>query len=140
MESLPLVNGSNSSVRIQYIPTSEPVNIVEQPKEIKTKQKSLDLLFEMKQHKTPAEKQGKKIQQQFNKRRAQHRKRALEYFSMTNFLDQAFGVSKEELEKQVLSTDYDTSSSSPQVNIVFEKTRKKVFFFICRLYQHHLIK
>jgi len=68
----------------------------------------------MKQHKTPDEKQGKKIQQQFGKKRAQHRKRALDYLSMANFVDQAFGLDKNDLEKQISSNGYHTSPSTPQ--------------------------
>lgn len=117
VESLPYVNGSNSSVRIHYIPSSVFSDVVEKPEEPKVQKKTIDLLFEMKQHKSPNEKQGKKIQQQFNKKRAQHRKRALDYFSMANFVDQAFGLSKEDLEKQISLNGYDTSSSPPQVNI-----------------------
>jgi len=95
----------------------------------------------MKQHKTPDEKQGKKIQQQFGKKRAQHKKRALDFFSMANFVDQAFGIDKDELKKQISFNGYHTSSSStPQVNTsrnLFYTNKKKEFF--SRLYQHHLI-
>jgi hypothetical protein len=95
----------------------------------------------MKQHKTPDEKQGKTIQQQFGRKRIQHRKRALDYFSMANFVDQAFGLDKNDLEKQTSSNGYHTSSSTPQVNMstkwsFFTRTKKK---FFSRLYQHHLI-
>ncbi len=87
----------------------------------------------MKQHKNPEEKQAKKIQQQFGKKRAQHRKRALDYFSMSNFVDQAFGIDKPELEKQISSNGYHTSSSTtPQVNIksfIVTKTKPSVIDF-----------
>jgi hypothetical protein len=86
----------------------------------------------MKQHKTPDEKQGKKIQQQFGKKRAQHKQRALDFFSMANFVDQAFGIDKDELKKQILSNGYHTSSSStPQVNTsrnLFYTNKKKNSF------------
>jgi len=116
-DPLPRVNGSNSSVRIHYVPTPVSTDVVKKPEETKNKKKTIDLLFEMKQHKTPEEKSGKKLQQQFGKKRAQHRKRALDYFSMANFVDQAFGVDKDDLEKQISSNGYHTSSSTPQVNI-----------------------
>jgi hypothetical protein len=139
-ESLPHVNDSNSSVRIHYVPTPVPTDVVKKPEETKTKKKTVDLLFEMKQHKTPDEKQGKKIQQQFSKKRAQHRKRALDYFSMANFVDQAFSLDRNDLEKQISSNGYHTSSSTtPQVNTsvnLFYKDRKN---FFSRLYQHHSI-
>jgi hypothetical protein len=93
----------------------------------------------MKQHKSVEEKQAKKIQQHFGKKRAQHRKRALDYLSMANFVDKAFGLEKSELEKQISSNGYHTSSStSPQVNrsIYIIRIKYKLFF---RLYQHHLI-
>jgi hypothetical protein len=95
----------------------------------------------MKQHKTPDEKQGKKLQQQFGKKRVQHKKRALEYLSMANFVDQAFGLDKaNDLDKQISSNGYHTSSSTPQVNtkmgFFFARTKKE---FISRLYQHRLI-
>lgn len=125
-ESLPYVNGSNSSVRIVYVPTPEPsesisiatpTNGIPKSPASKSKKKTIDLLFEMKQHKPPEEKQGKKIQQQFSKKRAQHKKRALDYFSMANFVDQAFGLDKEELVKQFSSNGNHTPSSAPQVDL-----------------------
>jgi hypothetical protein len=122
---LPLVNGSNSSIRIHYIPTPAPTNVVKKPEQTKPKKKTIDLLFEMKQHKTPDEKGGKKIQQQFGKKRVQHKKRALEFFSIANFVDQAFGLDKDDLNKQISSNGYHTSSSTPQVNT-------KMVFFITR--------
>jgi ABC-type phosphate transport system auxiliary subunit len=92
----------------------------------------------MKQHKTLEEKQAKQIQQQFGRKRAQHKKRALDYFSMANFVDQAFGIEKDELEKPVSSNGYHTSSSTtPQVNIQIYLTKKQQFYY--RLYHHHSI-
>ena len=88
---MPLINDRNSSFHVHDVPTTTVIDRVKQPNEIKTKKKIVDLLFEMKQHKTPNEIQAKKIQQQFAKKRARHRKRALDYFSMANFVDQAFG-------------------------------------------------
>ena len=120
--SLPHVNGSNSSVRILYVPTPVPIepilptNGVEKSTGTKSKKKTIDLLFEMKQHKTPEEKEAKKIQQQFGRKRAQHKKRALDYFSIANFVDQAFGLDKEELQKQFSSNGNHTPSSDPQVD------------------------
>ena len=134
------MNGSNSSIRINYIPTPTPIDEVKKPSPTKEKKKTIDLLFEMKQHKTPEEKQGKKIQQQFGKKRAQHKKRAIEYLSMANILDQAFGLDKAELEKQISPNGYHTSPSTPQVNT------KLLFFLLCknkefvsRLYQHRSV-
>lgn len=124
--SLPHVNGSNSSVRIVYVPTPAPIepipnsepstNGVEKSTGTKSKKKTIDLLFEMKQHKTPEEKEAKKIQQQFGRKRAQHKKRALDYFSIASFVDQAFGLDKEELQKQFSSNGNHTPSSDPQVD------------------------
>lgn len=115
VESSPHTNGSNSSVRIEYVPRStltQP-DIIKTPDENTPKKKTVDLLFDMKQHKNPHEKLGKRIQQQYGRKRAQNRKRALDYFSMTNFLDQAFGLNKDDLEKQITSSnEYQTSSSS----------------------------
>ena len=111
--ALCLVNDSNSSFHVADVP---PTTVVKQSKERKTKKKTVDLLFEIKQHKSPNERPTKKIQQQFAKKRAQHRKRALDYLSMANFVDQAFGLDKNELKKQISSNGYHTSSSTPQVN------------------------
>mgnify|MGYP007096996251 CR=1 FL=1 len=113
---LPHTNGSNSSVCIEYTPRSS----LPSSDENNSKKKTIDLLFEMKQHKNPEEKLGKRIQQKHGRRREQNRKRALDYFSMANFVDQAFGLNKEDLEKQIASSnEYHTSSSStPQVNSI----------------------
>ena len=117
-ESSPYTNGNHSSMDTNYVPTSTPTNTMNNSEEPKPKKKTVDLLFEMKQHKLPNEKQGKKIQQQHGRQRAQHKKRALDYFSMANFIDQAFGLNKDDLEKQLESNGYHTSSSStPQVII-----------------------
>lgn len=125
VESLPHTNGSNGSVRINYVPRSSlpQPEIIKTPNENIAKKKTVDLLLEMKQHKNPHEKLGKKIQQQHGRKRAQNRKRALQYFALTNFVDQAFGLNKEDLEKQITSTNgYHTSSSStPQVNSIRKK-------------------
>lgn len=120
---LPHTNGSNSSICIDYVPRSSlPVSadLIKTPDENNSKKKTVDLLFEMKQHKNPEEKLGKRIQQKHGRRREQNRKRALDYFSMANFVDQAFGLNKEDLEKQITSSnEYHTSSSStPQVNSI----------------------
>ncbi|CAF1415212.1 unnamed protein product [Adineta steineri] len=115
---LPLVNGSNSSVRIQYIPTPVATDVIKDSTKTNNnnnnKKKTIDLLFEMKQHKTVEENQAKKIRQQLGKKRAQHKKRALEYMSMANFVDQAFGLDKNDLENQIASNGNHSSSSSPQ--------------------------
>ncbi|CAF3623468.1 unnamed protein product [Rotaria socialis] len=110
---LPLVNDSNSSVRIHYVPTiTKTTDVAKISDEAKNSKKTVDLLFEMKQHKTPEERQAKKIKQQFSKKRSQHKKRALDYFSMANFVDQAFGIDKNELEKQISPNGYHASSSN----------------------------
>ncbi|CAF5146218.1 unnamed protein product, partial [Rotaria magnacalcarata] len=111
--TLPLINNSNSSVRIHYVPTTtKTTDIPKISDETKNSKKTVDLLFEMKQHKTPEERQAKKIKQQFSKKRSQHKKRALDYFSMANFVDQAFGIDKNELEKQISPNGYHASSSN----------------------------
>lgn len=147
-ESLPHVNGSNSSVRIVYVPTSEltesvsnssPTNGVQKPPASKSKKKTIDLLFEMKQHKTPEEKEGKKIQQQFGRKRAQHKKRALDYFSMANFVDQAFGLEKKDLEQQFSSNGNHTPSSAPQVHLPMYFPAEHTKHFSSRLFQVHSI-
>ncbi|UJR25102.1 hypothetical protein I4U23_006462 [Adineta vaga] len=112
VEPLPLVNGSNSSVRIQYVSTPILSDVEKSSNEQKTPQKTIDLLYEMKQHKTIEEQQAKKIQQQFGRKRAQHRKRALSYLSMASFVDHAFGLDKNELEKQLATNGHHSSSSS----------------------------
>lgn len=115
--SLPHVNGSNSSVRVVYVPSPTlSTNGVEKSNRSKSKTKTIDLLFEMKQHKTPEEKQAKKIHQQFGRKRAQHKKRGLEYFSIANFVDQAFGLDKQELQQQFSSNGNHTPTSDPQVD------------------------
>jgi hypothetical protein len=115
----PLINGNHSSIDAVEHPPSPvpPIDAAEKPVEIKAKpKKTLDLLFEMKQCKEPGEKLGKKIQQQFGRKRAQHRKRAMDYNSLANFVDHAFGLDRQELEKQISSSECQTSSSStPQV-------------------------
>ncbi|CAF2724945.1 unnamed protein product [Rotaria sp. Silwood2] len=113
-ETLPLINDTNSSINIQSIPATISTDEVKTTNETKTTKKTIDLLFEMKQHKSPGERQAKKIQQQFGRQRAQHRKRALDYFSMANFVDQAFGLDKSELLKQTSPNGYHSSSSTPQ--------------------------
>ena len=93
---------------------NNPVNQENQTKE--TPKKTVDLLFGMKQYKAPEEKQAKKLQQQFAKKRAQHRKRALASISMANFIDQAFGVTQSDIEKQISESEYQLTISTPQVN------------------------
>jgi hypothetical protein len=128
--SLPLVNGSNSSVRVQYVPSAISPDVVAKTNGTNKKKKTVDLLFEMKQCKTLGEKQAKKIQQQFGRNRAQHRKRAMHFISMGDFVDHAFGLDKNELEKQLSSNENHSSSSSPQVNleIGFRIREKNVLF------------
>ncbi|CAF4094082.1 unnamed protein product [Rotaria sordida] len=109
-EKLSVVNDINSSIRIDTIPTTISTDITQ----TKPTKKTVDLLFEMKQHKTLHERQAKQIQQQFGRKRAQHKKRALDYFSMANFVDQAFGLDKSELIKQISPNGYHSSSSTPQ--------------------------
>lgn len=110
----PLINGNHSSIAVEHPPSPVLADPAEQPIEIKAKpKKTLDLLFEMKQCKEPGEKLGKKIQQQFGRQRAQHRKRAMDYNSLANFVDHAFGLDRQELEKQISSNECQTSASSP---------------------------
>ncbi|CAF3340499.1 unnamed protein product [Rotaria sp. Silwood1] len=113
-ETIPLVNDNNSSISIQTIPTVISTDRIKTTNETETKKKTVDLLFEMKQHKSLAERQAKKIQQQFGRKRVQHRKRALDYFSMANFVDRAFGLDKNELLEQTSPNGYHSSSSTPQ--------------------------
>lgn len=116
-KALPSVNDIGNSTPIQYhSSTTTTPKTTSTSNETKNMKKTIDLLFEMKQHKAPNERQEKKLKQQFAKNRAQHRKRALEYFSMANFVDQAFGIEKNELEKLISPNEYQTSSSTtPQV-------------------------
>ena len=95
--------------------TVDPVSKSSEPP-MKTK-KTVDLLFEMKQHKIPGEKRLKTAQQRFGKKRAQHRKRALDFILMADYVDHAFGLDKDELKKVIASNGHPTSSSStPQVS------------------------
>ena len=112
-----MTNGNHSSVRVERPPSPELPDPLEKPLEIKAKpKKTIDLLFEMKQCKAPEEKQGKKIQQQFGRKRAQQRKRAMGFNALATFVDQAFGLERPELTKQLSSNDCQSSSSStPQV-------------------------
>ena len=122
-EPLPRVNGSNASTRIQYVSTPVSSDMEKPPNEKQTPQKTIDLLFEMKQHKTVEEKEAKKIQQQYGRKRSQHRKRALSYFSIATFVDRAFGLDTDGVEKQGTTNGHHSSSSSastPQVKDIFE--------------------
>ncbi|CAF1622689.1 unnamed protein product [Adineta ricciae] len=112
VESLPFINDSNASTRIHYVSTPVSSDIEKPSSEKQTPQKTIDLLFEMKQHKTVQEKEAKKIQQQYGRKRSQHRKRALSYFSIATFVDRAFGVGADELEKQTTTNGHHSSSSS----------------------------
>ena len=113
-EAEPPINGNHSSIAVEDPSSPVLADPAEKPAEIKAKpKKTLDLLFEMKQCKDPGEKLGKKIQQQFGRQRAQHRKRAMDYNSLANFVDHAFGLDRQELEKQISSNECQTSASSP---------------------------
>ena len=95
--------------------TADPVSKLDEPP-VKMK-RTVDLLFEMKQHKMPGEKRLKTAQQKFGKKRAQHRKRALDFILMADYVDQAFGLDKDELKQVIASNGHQTSSSStPQVS------------------------
>ncbi|CAF1413679.1 unnamed protein product [Adineta ricciae] len=112
VESQPVINDSNASTRIHYVSTPVSSDIEKPSSEKQTPQKTIDLLFEMKQHKTVQEKEAKKIQQQYGRKRSQHRKRALSYFSIATFVDRAFGLNADETEKQTTTNGHHSSSSS----------------------------
>lgn len=118
-------------------PTPKPVDT---PKA--TPKKTLDLLFEMKQCKTPGERQAKKVKQEFAKRRAQHRKRAICGLALANYVDQAFGLDRATLEKQISTNEKTKTPTTTEVNRIFfdekhQKSSSVVFLF--RVYRVHLI-
>lgn len=112
------VNGNHHVTAEMDASPPVAVDLVSKPDEPPVKmKKTVDLLFEMKQHKVPGEKRLKTAQQKFGKKRAQHRKRALDFILMADYVDHAFGLNKDELKNQISSNGHQTSSSStPQVS------------------------